>query len=71
MLTNCGRVPLDMIGGQCDKCACDALAVGLLQRRLPVPTIATYLIAFSALYMSVLGRFGHFLKEAAPCPGAP
>ena len=29
MLTNCGRVPLDMIGGQCDKRVCDAPAAGL------------------------------------------
>lgn len=71
MLTNCGRVPLDMIGGQCDKCACDALAVGLLQRRLPVPSIATHLIAASALYISAIGHFDHFFETSCAWPRAP
>ena len=68
MLTNCGRVPLDMIGGQCDKRVCDAPAAGLLRRRLPAPSIATHLIAASALYISAIGHFDHFLRQAAPGP---
>ena len=71
MLTNCGRVPLDMIGGQCDKRVCDAPAAGLLRRRLPAPSIATYLIAASALYISAIGHFYHFLRQAAPGTRAP
>ena len=71
MLTNCGRVPRSMIGGQCDKCVCDAPAAGLLRRRLPAPSIATYLIAASALYISAIGHFYHFLRQAAPGTRAP
>ena len=63
MLTNCGRVPLDMIGGQCDKRVCVATSVGSLQRRRLAPPFAINLIAISALYISTRGNFDIILTK--------
>ena len=52
-----------MIGGQCDKCVCEATSVGSLQRRRPAPPFATTLIAISALYISTRGNFDHYFDE--------